>query len=76
MKKTFDCLEMKHRGAELVQARLGAMSRAEELEYWRQRTENLRKRQRELRAARAAADSNAGSQHPDEPQESEPLTTI
>ncbi len=47
--KKFDCVEMKRRGAELVQQRLAGMTREEQLEYWRQRTEVLRRRQAELR---------------------------
>jgi hypothetical protein len=50
--KTFDCVEMKRRGAELVQQQLAGMTRQEQLEYWRSQTELLRQRQAELRAAR------------------------
>lgn len=40
-KKSFDCVEMKHKGAAKVQARLAGMSREQQLEYWRMRTEEL-----------------------------------
>ena len=73
MKKTFDCVEMMHRGAEQVQARLRGMTREERVDYWRQRTEELRKRQQQLREALAAADSNAGSPPPREAQVSDSI---
>lgn len=52
--KAFDCVEMKRRGAELVQQRLAGMTREEQLEYWRKKTELLRERQALLRASRPA----------------------
>ena len=55
--KTFDCVEMKRKGAELVQQRLAAMTREQQLEYWREQTELLRKRQAALRARNATANS-------------------
>ena len=48
-KKTFDCVEMKHRGAEEVQKTLAGMTLEEELAYWQSGTEELRQRQTELR---------------------------
>ena len=53
-KKTFDCVEMKRRGAALVYERLKAMSEEEEIEYWGRRTEELREEQAEARARLAA----------------------
>lgn len=47
-KKSLDCVDMKHRGAAKVQAKLAGMSREEQLEYWRVRTEELIKFQKEL----------------------------
>jgi len=44
--KAFDCVEMKHRGAERLAARIKAMSVEEELEFWRRETEALRRFQR------------------------------
>jgi hypothetical protein len=51
--KGFDCVEMKHRGAERVLAEIEGMTPEQELEYWRQATESLRQAQRE-RLARPA----------------------
>jgi hypothetical protein len=50
--KTFDCVEMKRRGAVLLRAKLDGMSVEEQVEFWRQRTEALRERQKELRDQR------------------------
>ena len=50
--KTFDCVEMKQRGAELVRQRLAGMSRDEEIEYWRQRSEQFERDQEQRRAQR------------------------
>lgn len=46
MKKKFDCVEMKRRGAARVQAELAGMSREEQLEYWRKQTDDLLELQR------------------------------
>jgi len=46
--KTFDCVEMKRRGAEWVQKRLASMTPEQELEYWRQQTEELRREQQRI----------------------------
>ncbi|MCX6344683.1 MAG: hypothetical protein NT018_06380 [Armatimonadetes bacterium] len=40
-KKSFDCVDMKHRGAAKVQAKLAGMSYEQQLEYWRTRTDEL-----------------------------------
>jgi len=47
--KTFDCVEMKHRGAELVRKDIESASFEEELKYWQEGTEELRKRQELLK---------------------------
>ena len=47
--KTFDCVEMKRRGAELVRQKLQGMTDQEQLAYWQRRAEEMRTRQRELR---------------------------
>lgn len=44
MKKTFDCIEMKREGAKRLRARLEKMTRAEQLTFWRERTDALRRR--------------------------------
>jgi hypothetical protein len=43
--KTFDCVEMKRRGAEYVYNIIKDMTPQQELEYWRKQTELLRQRQ-------------------------------
>jgi hypothetical protein len=54
MKKRFDCVEMKHEAAQIVQAKLAAMSREEKIEYFRVRTQELRDLQARLIAEREA----------------------
>ena len=54
MKKTFDCVEMKHRGAEKVQAKLAGMTLDEQVAYWERRGRELRKRKAESLARRKA----------------------
>lgn len=49
-KKTFDCVEMKRRGGDRVYQRLKDLSQEEQIEYWRKRTEELRREQEEARA--------------------------
>ncbi len=44
-KKTFDCVEMKRRGAEHVRNQIAGMTPQQELEFWRKRTDELRNRQ-------------------------------
>jgi len=44
--KTFDCVEMKRRGAELVQKKLEGKSPAQKLEYWQKATDELKKLQK------------------------------
>ena len=48
--KTFDCVEMKRRGAELLRQRLAGMTLEQEIEYWRQRSEQFQRDQERLRA--------------------------
>ena len=58
-RKTFDCVEMQHRGAEHVRKLTEGMTLEEELEFWRRRTAEMRKRQAEARARLQAAASEA-----------------
>ena len=44
--KAFDCVEMKHRGAESVQKQLEKKSFSQKLEYWRKGTDKLKKLQK------------------------------
>jgi len=46
--KSFDCVEMKRRGAKQVLERIEGMTIEQELEYWRKGTERLRARQARL----------------------------
>jgi hypothetical protein len=49
MKKTFDCVEMKHRGAERIYKQIVNMTPEEQLAFWQERTELLRKRQQTVK---------------------------
>jgi hypothetical protein len=48
-KKTFDCVEMMHKGQADVRRKLAGMTPEEQREYWRKRTEELRTLQRQVR---------------------------
>jgi len=48
--KTFDCVEMKRRGAVKVQEAIAGMEPQQESQYWRDQTERLRKRQQEVKS--------------------------
>ena len=50
--KTFDCVQMKRRGAELVRQQLEGKTLEQQLEYWQKGTENLRKLQIQLKEKR------------------------
>lgn len=41
--KKFDCVEMKRRGAAIVQNKIAGMTQEQELEYWRKSTEAWKK---------------------------------
>lgn len=47
MKKDFDCVEMKRKGAERVLEQTRGMTLEQELEFWRTKTETLRQKQHE-----------------------------
>jgi hypothetical protein len=55
MKKTFDCVEMKHRGAEKVQAKLAAMTLEEQVAYWERRGKEMRARKAAVLARKKAS---------------------
>lgn len=42
--KTFDCVEMKHRGSMEVYETVKSMTVEQEMSYWRDRTDELRAR--------------------------------
>lgn len=50
--KTFDCVEMKRRGAEEVQKALIGLTPEQELAFWESGTTELKRRQAEVRAAK------------------------
>jgi len=52
--KTFDCVEMNRAAAERIHGALKNMKPDEKLEYWRKRSQELR---REVERSRAAASS-------------------
>ena len=47
--QTFDCVEMKRRGAEAVQQELEGLTPEERLAYWQRRTEALRRHRQTAR---------------------------
>jgi len=49
--KTFDCVEMKRRGALRVHERLKDMTLEQQIEYWRGRSEEFRREQEAARQA-------------------------
>ncbi|MHB0935923.1 MAG: hypothetical protein ACYDCO_12555 [Armatimonadota bacterium] len=54
-KKTFDCVEMMHKGAERIRRQVEGMTVEEELAYWRQQTEKLHQMKREAEEMRKAS---------------------
>lgn len=54
-KKTLDCVEMMHQGAEYVRRKVDNMTLEEEAEFWRQQTEALKRHQQELIKQRKAS---------------------
>jgi hypothetical protein len=52
--KTFDCVEMKHRGAEKVREQTKDMTLEQELAFWRERSRVLRQRQESAREEQRA----------------------
>ena len=40
--KSFDCVEMKRKGAETIYKKVAKLSKAQQLEYWRQGSASLR----------------------------------
>ena len=51
-KKTFDCVEMKRRGAERIHDQIANMTIEEQLVFWQERTELLRKHQQMVKTRR------------------------
>ncbi len=51
MKKTFDCVAMKRRGAARINRQTEGMTIAQQLIYWRHRTQALKLRKKSARVA-------------------------
>ncbi len=45
--KTFDCVEMKHKGAQRIMDEIKKMTSEEQLNYWKKATEEFRTLQRQ-----------------------------
>ncbi len=45
--KTFDCVAMKRRGAERIYEKTKGMTLSEQVAFWKERSDDLRKAQRE-----------------------------
>ena len=50
--KTFDCVEMKRLGAERIYHQIANMTPEEQLAFWQERTELLRKHQQTVKMRR------------------------
>ena len=47
-KKTFDCVEMKRQAALRIHEQLKGMTVEQQIDYWKQRSEEFRREQQEL----------------------------
>jgi hypothetical protein len=47
--KRFDCVEMKHKGAERVYQVIAGLSKEQQLDYWRRGSEALRQEMQQAR---------------------------
>ena len=48
-KKTFNCIEMKRRGAEIIYKQIATLTPKEQLIFWQKRNELLKKRQKKIK---------------------------
>jgi|WetSurMetagenome_2_1015567.scaffolds.fasta_scaffold205388_1 hypothetical protein len=48
MNKKLDCVEMKRKGSEILQKKIGKLSLEEELKFWQERTNALKENQLRL----------------------------
>jgi len=48
IKKKFDCVDMKHKGAELTAKKTSSFSTEEELDFWKLKNQELAKKKFEL----------------------------
>lgn len=58
-KKNFDCVEMKREGAKRLRERLAGMTRQQQLDFWRERTDALRRRAEAVRENSPRGQSSA-----------------
>ena len=49
MNKEFNCVEMKRKGANILQKKLSGLNLKEELKFWQERTNELKEQQRRMR---------------------------
>lgn len=54
--KTFDCVEMKRRGAERIHERLKNMTLEQKIDYWRRRSQSFRSEQERVVSEAKAPD--------------------
>ena len=47
--KTFNCVEMKRRGAEIIYKQIATLTPKEQLIFWQKRNELLKKRQKKIK---------------------------
>jgi hypothetical protein len=55
--KKFDCVQMKHLGAARVQEHTATMTKEQELAFWQERSQHLRRHQEALKAHLSQADA-------------------
>ena len=48
-KKTFNCVEMKRRSAEIISKQIATLTPKEQLIFWQKRNELLKKRQQKIK---------------------------
>ena len=48
-KKTFNCVEVKRRGAEIIHKQIATLTPKEQLIFWQKRNELLKKRQKKIK---------------------------
>jgi hypothetical protein len=48
MNKTFDCVKMKHKGADRIRKKIGKLTAKEELQFWKEMTASLIKHKMQI----------------------------
>jgi hypothetical protein len=49
MNKSFDCVAMKHKGAEKIRKKIAKLSIDEEISFWKEKTASFKKRIKEIK---------------------------